>query len=198
MEIVIASSNLHKIREFREMLKGLKGLDLLSLTQFPDYIEPEETGLTFTENSELKAVHAAKTLNKYALADDSGLVVPALNGEPGIYSKRYAGTGADSDNRKKLLQALQKLGEESRIAFFECALTLASPSGVVKTVSAKCEGTLILEERGNKGFGYDPLFVKYDYDKTFGELPENVKNRISHRYKAFEKMFPTIESLCIT
>jgi len=195
MEIVIASTNLHKVREFREMLKSLKGLDVLSLHHFPSYVQPPETGATFKENAILKAVHAAAELNKWVLADDSGLVVPSLGGAPGVYSQRYAGEEAtDAENRQKLLSALESKQDLDRSAYFECCLALANPSGLVKCVTGICEGTLLKEERGRHGFGYDSLFVKNDYDKTFAELDEATKNRISHRRKALEKLSATLET----
>lgn len=196
MEIVLATHNVHKIREFREMLKHLKQCDLLSLYNFPDYSAPEETGSTFEENASQKALHAAKALNKFVIADDSGIVVPALNGDPGVRSRRYAGDDAtDAENRKKLLEALTGKSELQRAAFFECCLVLASPEGIQKSVRGICEGYIIENERGRNGFGYDPIFVKHDYDKTFAELDESTKNRISHRHKAVEKMLFSIESL---
>ena len=196
MKIVIASSNLNKIREFRRFLKKLEGLDVLSLMDFPRYIPEEETGTTFEENARKKALHAAKELGVYALADDSGLVVPALNGEPGLYSARYAFDGAsDKDNRMKLIEKVKRLPEEARQAYFECWLALASPEGEIKVVKGICEGRVTTEERGNRGFGYDPMFIKYDYSKTFGELDEEMKNEVSHRGKAFDKMRPFIENL---
>ncbi len=196
MEIVLATQNVHKIREFREMLKNLTKCDLLSLYNFPTYTCPEETGATFEENASLKALHAAKTLNKIVIADDSGLVVPALNNEPGVRSRRYAGDDAtDAENRKKLLDALEGKSELHRAAYFECCLVLATPEGIKKTVRSTCEGYIIEEERGRNGFGYDPIFVKHDYDKTFAELDESTKNRISHRHKAVEKMLSSIESI---
>src|SRR5437016_4406641 len=110
MQLIIASKNMHKIREFRAMLKGIADLDILSLLDFPLYIPPEESETTFEENATLKALHAAKILNKWTLADDSGLVVPALKGAPGVYSARYAGINAtDKENRKKLLHDMQSL-----------------------------------------------------------------------------------------
>lgn len=196
MELVLATTNLHKIREFREMLKGFKNLDVLSLINFPSYVQPPETGATFEENAVLKAVHAAQTLNKWVMADDSGLVVPSLSGSPGVYSARYAGEGAtDADNRLKLLRALDGKQEFERSAYFECCLALANPEGIQKCVTGTCEGIILTEERGRHGFGYDPLFLKNDYDKTFGELEEATKNRISHRRKALEKLMGTLEML---
>lgn len=196
MEIIIASHNVHKLREFREMFKSIKGLDILSLHQFPNYIPPEESGKTFLENATLKASHAASQLKKWVLADDSGLVVPCLNGAPGVLSRRYAGIDAtDADNRKKLLREMSGLAEVSRSAYFECCLALYSPEGKEKVVTGICEGHILCEERGRNGFGYDSLFVKNDYDKTFAELDETLKNRISHRHKAFEKLFNALDAL---
>lgn len=196
MEIVIATSNVHKIREFRDMLKPFLHIDLLSLHQFPHYVTPEETGQTFQENAIIKAEHAAKLLNKWVLADDSGLVVPALGGEPGVYSRRYAGADAtDAENRKKLLYAMQNLDHFKRSAYFECVLALASPEGLKKCVKGICEGYILSEERGRNGFGYDSLFVKNDYEKTFAEIEETTKNRISHRRKAFERLVAFLENL---
>lgn len=195
MELIIASRNVHKIREFREMFKAVKGLDILSLLNFPQYTPPPETGTTFQENALIKARDAAKHLKKCVLADDSGLVVPMLDGEPGIFSNRYAGENAtDFDNRQKLMKKMEHLKGIERSAYFECCLALCGPDGFEKCMSGKCEGYLVVEERGRNGFGYDPLFVKYDYDKTFAELNEATKNRISHRYKAFEKMLVFIET----
>jgi len=196
LSLVIASHNVHKIREFRSMLKALPALDVLSLVDFPQYIPPEETGLTFEDNVILKATHAATTLKQWVIADDSGLVVPALGGAPGVHSARFAGKNAtDSDNRKKLLDGMQHLLDDDRAAYYECWIILASPQGIKKTVRGTCEGKILPQERGGGGFGYDPLFVKHEYSKTFAELEESVKNRISHRRKAFDKILPAIESL---
>lgn len=194
MEILVASANLHKIREFREMFKLLKGVEVLSLSHFPEYHPPEEAGSTFLENSLLKAHHAAKSLNRLVLADDSGLVVPALGGHPGVYSRRYAGLEAtDADNRRKLLEAMDSLKDLERNAYFECCLALVSPEKIIKTVTATIEGVILREERGSSGFGYDALFLKHDYDKTLAELDESIKNRISHRHKAFQKLLSYLE-----
>jgi len=195
-EIVIASTNVHKIREFRTLLKPLNRFDILSLCDFPEYVPPEETGNTFEENAILKAVIAAKALNRWVIADDSGLSVPALNGAPGIFSARYAGDNAsDFDNRKKLLREMRHLMDEDRHAFYECAIALASPSGLKKCVHATCEGVLLSQERGGSGFGYDPLFVRHGYNKTFAELSEMTKNQVSHRAKALNKILVSFESL---
>lgn len=196
IELVIASTNMHKVREFRTILKPLVRIDLLSLCDFPEYQPPEETGKTFEENATLKAVHAAKALGRFVLADDSGLVVPALSGAPGVFSARYAGNDAtDMENRKKLLEEMQHLMEEDRQAFFECSIALATPEGLKKCVKGTCEGTLLTKDRGGGGFGYDPLFIKHGYSKTFAELGDSVKNRISHRRKALDKILLSLESL---
>jgi XTP/dITP diphosphohydrolase len=130
------------------------------------------------------------------IADDSGLVVPSLGGIPGVYSARFAGENAtDLDNRKLLLQKIEHLLEEDRHAYYECCIVLASPSGVKKCVRGICEGTLLTAEKGGGGFGYDPLFIKHGYNKSFAELEEATKNRISHRRKALDKLILSLESL---
>ncbi len=195
MQLVIASKNVHKLREIRAILKKLAFLDIQSLLDFPAYKPPEETGKTFEENAKLKALHAALALKKWVIADDSGLVVPGLRGLPGVHSARFAGENAsDKENRKKLLEEMRDLSDQDRAAYFECCIALASPEGTIKTTSGLCEGSITTEERGSHGFGYDPLFLKYEYSKTFAEIDEETKNRISHRRKALDKLLPTIES----
>jgi XTP/dITP diphosphohydrolase len=196
MEIVLASRNVHKMREFRIMLSPIPGLDIDSLLSYPDYTPPEETGETFEENAEVKAVHAAQTLGKIVLADDSGIVVPVLDGAPGVYSRRYAGDDAtDRENRMKLLEELKGKSGVQRQAYFECSLVIAGPEGVLKKARGRVEGYIAEEEKGRNGFGYDTIFVKHDYDKSFGELTDDVKNRISHRRKAIDVLFHFLESM---
>lgn len=179
------------------MLKDFKGFDILSLKDFPDYTPPEESGSSFEENAKIKALDAAQKLKHFVLADDSGLVVPALNGEPGIFSARYAGIHAsDSENREKLLTKLRSLPEEKRLGYYECCIVLASEQGLRKTASALCEGQLLDIPRGSRGFGYDSIFIKYDYGKTFAEIEDETKHRISHRRKAFDKLSISLHSLC--
>lgn len=195
MKLIIASKNVHKIREIRAIIKKNANWDLYSLIDFPEYVPPTEIGTTFEENAILKATHAAKALNAWVLADDSGLVVPALNGEPGIHSSRYAGENAtDKDNRKKLLEAMKHLKKEERSGYFECCIALASPDGLEKCACGRCEGIIIETERGGQGFGYDCIFKKHDYNKTFAQLEEEVKNRISHRRKALDKILIYLEN----
>lgn len=194
LKLLIASTNLHKVREFRSMLKPVKLLDIYSLLDFPEYKPLEEIGDSFEDIAGAKALHAARHCNILTLADDSGLVVPALKGEPGIFSARYAGEGAtDQENRKKLLLKMNGLKDDARYAYFVCAIAFASPEKIIKVVSGKCEGHILEEARGGNGFGYDSLFLKHDYGKTFAEMDEALKNRISHRQKAFSRMIPCIQ-----
>lgn len=197
IEIVLASANLHKLREFREMFRPLSHLEVLTLHHFPAYTAPEETGHTFRENAILKAEHAARHLGRWVLADDSGLVVSALSGKPGVLSRRYAGPDAtDVENCRELLHAMSDWKtREERAACYECCLALANPTGLQKHASGICEGYLATEPRGRHGFGYDPLFIKNDYEKTFAELDDTIKNRISHRRKAFERLAVFLESV---
>lgn len=196
ISLVIASRNIHKIRELRSFLRGVSNLDILNLLDFPNYNPPEETGSSFEENASLKALSAAKALKSWSIADDSGLTVPALNNRPGIFSSRFASNKAsDVDNRKKLLQEMSNLQDQERFAYFTCCLVIANEKGMQKIGCALCEGTIATEERGRGGFGYDALFIKHGYNKTFAELEESTKNRISHRSKAFEKLIPFLETL---
>ena len=198
VELVIASTNMHKVREFRSLLKAFPQIDLLSLADFPDYKPLEETGKSFEEIAIVKATHAAKALHRWVLAEDSGLVVPSLKGAPGIYSARYAGKNAtDLDNRKKLLAEMTHLLDEDRNAFYECCIVIASPEGQLKkTARGTCEGMILLQDKGSCGFGYDSLFMKHGYNKSFAELGEQVKNQVSHRRKAIDKLLSSIEALC--
>jgi len=194
MKLLLATQNLHKVREFKDMLKPLKNIDIYSLRDFPEYTPPPEDGHTFEENASKKATHAAKELKMLTLSDDSGLVVPLLNNKPGIHSARYAGPDAsDLDNRQKLLHDMKKLSHEERAAYFECCICLATEEGLIKSTQARLEGMIMEDAKGSHGFGYDPIFVKYDYNKSLAELEEKVKNMISHRCKALDKMLPTLE-----
>lgn len=196
MDILIATRNVHKIREFRDILKPLKNFSFISLMNFPDYIPPEEVGDSFEKNAIAKALHAAKALNMFVISDDSGLVVPVLNNAPGVTSRRYAGEDAsDAENRKKLLEVLSGKSGLERVAYFECAIALAKPTGLIKCVTGHCEGAIANESKGSHGFGYDSIFIKNGYDKTFAELDEAIKNRMSHRRKALDKMSLVLETL---
>lgn len=190
VQLIIASRNVHKIRELRLMLKRYAFFDVLSLLDFPQYTPPFEKGKNLKENSIQKAVNASLQLNRWTLADTTELVVPILKNIPGIDSVNYlGGTATDGDNRKKLLEALRSILEPDRQAYFQCCIAISSPNGSIeKTSTGICEGTILFEERGSKGFGYDSIFMKYEYGKSFAELDETLKNRISHRRKAFDKL----------
>jgi len=197
-KLLIATRNGGKLREYKELLSSFD-FDLYTLKDFPSYVEPPEEGATFEENALAKAQHAADTLNILTIADDSGLVVPALQGQPGIFSRRFAGPNAtDGENKAKLIALLKTLQDSERSGYFACAISVCLPNRCLKTVIGQCEGELLLEERGSQGFGYDSLFLKYDYNKTFGELDQQIKNRISHRRKAIEKLHSILSSLSAT
>ena len=189
MELVVATRNAGKRREFEGLADGL-GLSLRSLDSFPGIVDPEETGLTFLENAVIKARAAALATGQWALGDDSGLCVTALDGAPGLYSARYA-EGTDQTRWQKLLSALTGIPTERRQAAFVCALALAGPGGeVVATTEGRCEGHIAFAPRGEKGFGYDPVFL-VDRDargRTMAELSEAEKHVVSHRGRAFAAM----------
>ncbi len=195
MDLLLATHNLGKIREYRTLLKSFAHFDIYSLVDYPAYQAPDESGATFAENAEIKALAAAEYFpDKIIIADDSGLVVPALQNEPGVLSARYAGASArDIDNRKKLIQRLKTLSEEDRLGHFECAICMAKGDRVLKKAAGICEGFLLIQEKGNNGFGYDSLFVKHGYNKTFAELGASVKNEVSHRRKALQKVAAFLE-----
>jgi XTP/dITP diphosphohydrolase len=194
--LVFGTGNRKKAGELVDLLAPL-GIDLKTLADFPDPLEVEEKGESFAENAALKATQQAIHLRQWVLADDSGLVVDALNGEPGIYSARYAGPGAsDADNRHKLLEALAGVPEFKRGAHFVCHLALADPSGAVRAEAAgKCYGRIRNEEAGSGGFGYDPLFEIVEYHRTFGELSAVTKAVLSHRSRAMYQILPQLTQL---
>ncbi len=180
--IVLATTNKNKIVEFKNILEGFK-VEIRSVAEFGPIPPALEDGLTFDENAYKKALHTAKILGLPAIADDSGLVVPALNGEPGVFSARYAGEKAnDAENTQKMLKKLKR--QKDRRAYFKCVLSLAVPSGPALTYEGECHGIITEEIRGCGGFGYDPVFLFEEYGKTFAELTLQEKNVISHRGKA--------------
>ncbi|MBN1916765.1 MAG: XTP/dITP diphosphatase [Verrucomicrobia bacterium] len=198
MELFVATRNRNKVRELQALLEDTK-LTLCSFRDFRDLPEVEEDGRTFEENATKKAVALAKYTGLLTIADDSGLEVDALDGQPGVMSARYAGPDAtDKENNEKLLAQLRNVPEGRRAARFRCAIALATPAGLIAVVEGVCEGRIALEERGTEGFGYDPLFVKDDSVKTFAELPLEVKNRVSHRALALEKALLVIENYLLT
>ncbi len=192
-EVMIATKNEGKIAEFKKIFAELD-IEVKSLLDIDEIIEIEETGTTFEENAIIKASKIAALLKIPAIADDSGLVVPMLNGEPGIYSARYAG-GVKSDfrNNEKLLNKLKERNIKMPKAHYYCAIALCTPTSKTPiVVNAKCEGHIIDEYRGENGFGYDPIFYVPKFDKTMAELDHMIKNSISHRGKAIKKLFEIV------
>ncbi|USS85195.1 XTP/dITP diphosphatase [Fructilactobacillus myrtifloralis] len=184
-EIVIASGNQNKIREFTEMLAPL-GFQVKSIADFTELPDIDETGTSFEENATIKAQTVAQALQVPVLADDSGLVVPAINGEPGIYSARYAGDHDDAANNRKLLQRLQR--SDDRNAYFHTSLVVMKPTGEKLHVTGIVSGEILTAPRGQNGFGYDPLFYVPALNKTLAELTDDEKNQVSHRGRALEKL----------
>lgn len=188
MKLVLASSNKGKIQEFKEILGD--DYEILSLDDVGFTDDIVENGKTFEENSFIKAKAVFDKTGLTSLADDSGLVVPSLNGEPGVLSARYAGDHDMEKNKKKLLKELEG---KPRYAYFVCALTLLDESGKI-CVSEKTEGEILTEESGNGGFGYDPLFYSYDLKKSFALCSESEKNSVSHRGRAVRKLLNVIKN----
>jgi XTP/dITP diphosphohydrolase len=194
--LVVGTRNRKKREELLEILGG-DGLELLDLTSFPDAPEVVEDGATFEANARKKATELAQHLGRWVLGEDSGLVVPALNGRPGVYSARYAGKqGDDEANNDRLLAELNPLPDDRRAAYYVCTAAVADPSGEVKAVvEGRCHGVIVRERRGAGGFGYDPLFLIPEYHQTFGELSARVKHALSHRGKAMAQLRPTLRRL---
>jgi XTP/dITP diphosphohydrolase len=193
LQLLIATTNLGKIREFRQMLGGRPDLQFTDLTEHAGLPIVEETGSTFLANAYLKAGQYARKLQVWSVADDSGLAVDALNGSPGILSARWAAShqagAGDSDNNALLLRQLAQVPAERRFARFVCSLALADPAGrVVLTASDAVEGQILSEPRGEGGFGYDPLFFVPSLGMTTAQLPPEQKHRISHRGKALRRL----------
>lgn len=191
--IVLATNNRKKVEEFEQIL-GKYDIEFKCVADFGPLPEPVEDGETFDDNAYKKALHYAKVLGVPAIADDSGLVVDALGGQPGVYSARYAGENAtDMDNCLKLLKNME--GITDRSATFHCVLSLAVPSGPALTYEATCEGMITETFQGEGGFGYDPLFFFPALGKTFAEMTAEEKNMVSHRAKAIAELaseFPKV------
>jgi len=189
--IIIATSNPGKLREFTALL-ARHPFRLLTPKDIPHVPPIEETGTTYSQNACLKAAAYARAGRTFALADDSGLEVDALEGAPGLHSARLAGPGrSDADRRAVLLEALLPF-PQPWTAHFRCVAALASPSGETWTAEGICAGLIIPVERGKHGFGYDPIFFLEQHGKTMAELPEDAKNLISHRSRATAAILPTI------
>ncbi|HEY3901315.1 MAG TPA: RdgB/HAM1 family non-canonical purine NTP pyrophosphatase [Chthoniobacter sp.] len=186
--LLIATKNPHKTAEIRAILGA--AWEVTDLNAHPEVPAPEETGATFADNAAIKAVAASKLFPGFVLSDDSGLEVDALGGAPGVISARYAGpTATDADNRARLLRELEAeaVRGKARSARFRCVMCVARDGAVIGTFDGAVEGVIINQERGSGGFGYDSLFVPAGYCETFGQLPGEVKNELSHRARALAK-----------
>jgi len=185
--LVVASHNQGKVREIKALL-GPHGIEPLGAAEL-GLPEPEETGATFIANAELKARASAEASHHPALADDSGLWVNALNGEPGIYSARWAGPARDFRiAMARIEKELREINATDFSAKFVCALAIAMPKGEIKSFEGEVHGTLTFPPRGDHGFGYDPIFIPDGWNQTFGEIDPHMKNAMSHRARAFEKL----------
>jgi XTP/dITP diphosphohydrolase len=188
MEIILATGNNHKLREFREMLSSDDVL-IISQKEFKNCPEVIEDGQTFEENALIKARAIAQHTGRITIADDSGLEVDYLNGAPGIYSARFAGEDADdAKNNQKLLKELKGISEEKRGAQFTCVIAIVSPNGEERTVKGSFRGCIIEEYRGKAGFGYDPVFFDTLSGLTYSEMSAEKKNSISHRFRAIMEL----------
>lgn len=195
-ELIIATRNSHKVRELNALCERELGLPVVGLDRFSDVPEVVEDGDTFEANAVKKAETISRALNRPVVADDSGLVVPSLGGAPGVRSARYAGPEADDRaNNEKLLKALEGKAGEEREAYFVCVLALKIPGEEPRLVRGECRGRIAHEPKGDQGFGYDPLFFLPEYGKTMGEVPPELKNRISHRAMAFQGLLRLLKEI---
>ncbi|QIB27386.1 XTP/dITP diphosphatase [Caloranaerobacter azorensis] len=194
--LIVASGNVHKIDEIKKILKGLP-LEILSKDEVGlKDLEVVEDGNTLEENAIKKAIEVSKKVDGIVIADDTGLFVDKLDGRPGIYSSRYAGEDATyEENNRKLLMELDGVELEDRTAKFKTVIAIVMEDKSYKTVEGECLGKIALTPRGNHGFGYDPLFIVDGYNKTFAELGEDIKNKISHRANALRKLRVELENI---
>jgi len=193
--MVVASKNMNKIEEIKTIMKDL-GFSVVSLEEIGVNVDVVEDGETFEDNAYIKAYEVMKATGRIALADDSGLVIDALEGKPGVYSARFAGEKAsDLDNNLKLLEMMEKVPVGERRARFVSAVAIVFPDERQFITMGECEGQILFEPRGSGGFGYDPLFFVSEYQKTFAELKPEEKNAISHRSKSLKKMKQLLANL---
>ena len=193
LELVVATKNKKKLKEIRDILKGFR-VKVISMEVYPDLPRIVENGVTFKDNAIKKAVKIAKFTKKLTLGEDSGLCIEALGGLPGVRSARFSGGDkSDLKNNLKVLKLLEGTSLKKRKAYYVCAVALADKNGLVGVVEGKCFGLIDLKQRGTKGFGYDPIFLIPKYKKTFGQLGEGVKHKMSHRYHALEAAKKIIE-----
>ena len=194
--VVLGSRNRKKSREVAEILAP-HGIELVSIADFPLVAEVIEDGATFAENAAKKASQPATQIGRWVIGEDSGLVVDALAGRPGVYSARFSGPGAtDESNNRKLMEELVGVPPELRTAAYVCSIALADPTGAIRlTAEGRCRGLMLAEPRGENGFGYDPYFLVREYHRTFGELSARVKHQISHRARALADFVPGLLTL---
>jgi len=196
--LLLATTNRHKIEEIIAICRtaGLTDWEFRTLEDYPDYVAPEETGATFSVNASIKAAHAARMSGLLTLADDSGLEVECLDGEPGVFSARYAGMEQDdAANRAKLLYVMENVPKKNRKASFVCWVSIAFPDAHsdrddelnMWMAEGRCEGEITFEEQGENGFGYDSIFYLPKYGATMAQLEPNLKNQVSHRHMAVVK-----------
>lgn len=193
-QVVIATKNKGKAKDFEALFTPL-GYEVVTMFDVAPDMEIEETGTTFEENAILKAEALAEALQMLVIADDSGLAIDALNGEPGVYSARYAGDHDDEANIIKVLEKLQGVPEEQRTARFCCALAVAGPQLETYTVFGTCEGIILEDKRGTNGFGYDPIFYVPQLQRAMAELSPEEKGAISHRGNAIRKLADVLPTL---
>jgi XTP/dITP diphosphohydrolase len=193
MKIVFATKNEGKVKEIQEMLEGMN-IELISLNHYNHVPEISEDGKSFLENALKKAKIVSEYTGETVLADDSGLKVDILNGEPGIYSARYAGNNAtDDENNQKLLAKLENIPVQKRSASFFCSLVLYNKDGVYESFEGRWKGQIIDQRCGDNGFGYDPIFYVPELKQTAAQLPPAIKNKVSHRGQAFAKLKKVLE-----
>jgi XTP/dITP diphosphohydrolase len=193
-DLIIASNNQNKIREYKDILEPL-GFKVLSQNEAGINIEVEETGTTFEENAYIKALAAAKQQNIPCIADDSGLCVDAIGGRPGVYSARYAPNRDFDKGMDKLLQEIAETNSDNRAAHFSCVIVLAHPDGSYKSFEGRVDGHIAQKKSGKKGFGYDPIFIPTGYTHSFAEFDSAEKNKISHRGRALQKFINYLSEL---
>lgn len=192
IELLVATENAGKLREYRQLLKGLP-VTIVGPAEKGLSLAVAETGSTFAENARLKATAYARASGLLSLADDSGLEVDALDGAPGVYSARYAGPDAsDAERIALLLHNMRKIPMPERTARFRCVIAVADPAGVAFSAEGTCEGYISLAPEGEHGFGYDPIFYLPQLGKTMAQITPAVKNRLSHRSRAAKAIFPLL------
>jgi len=195
LEILIATNNFGKVKEIKDILDSPE-IKILTMKDFPHLPKIEEDGKTYQENALKKARKISEYTGKICLADDSGLEIDYLKGEPGIYSSRWG--NSDKERVNKVLKLLENVPKNKRNAKFVCVAVLVFPNGKIYMVKEECKGSITFKPKGEHGFGYDPIFLVPEYEKTFAELGDKIKNRISHRGKAMRRMMDRINKIVVS